>query len=94
MNERNNVFKRLAGMLDMSSQPMPGMPIIEMAGNKRVLIENHRGVIGYGQERIGVLVKIGKIVVMGSDLEICYMSRQQLIITGCIESVSIERGCD
>ncbi len=79
-------------MLDLSAQPMPGVPIIEMAGNRRVLIENHQGVMEYGKERISIVVKFGKVVITGSELEICYMSRQQLIITGCIDGVTIERG--
>lgn len=78
-------------MLDLTSQPMPGIPIVEMAGNQRVLIENHQGVMEYGTERISILVKFGKIIITGTKLEICYMSRHQLIITGCIETVSIER---
>jgi len=93
LNRHNKVFGCLRGMFDMAAQPMPGVPIVEMAGNKRLLIENHQGVMEYGKSRISILVKFGKIHVTGTDLEISYMSRQQLIITGCIDAVSIERGC-
>lgn len=92
MNQHRKVFKRLGGMLDLSGQPIPGVPIIEMSGNRRVLIENHHGVMEYGTERISIVVKFGKVVITGAEMEICYMSRQQLIITGCIDGVSIERG--
>lgn len=92
MNQHKKLFKRLGGMLDLSAQPMPGVPIIEMAGNRRALIENHQGVMEYGKERISIVVKFGKVVITGAELEICYMSRQQLVITGCIDGVSIERG--
>ena len=92
MKQHRKVFKTLGGMLDLSAQPMPGVPIIEMAGNRRVLIENHQGVMEYGNERISIVVKFGKVVITGTGMEMCYMSKHQLIITGCIDGVSIERG--
>jgi len=93
LNQHKKVFGRLRGIFDMAAQPMPGVPIVEMAGNRRLLIENHQGVMEYGKDRISILVKFGKIHVTGTDLEISYMSRHQLIITGCIDAVAIERGC-
>ena len=94
MKQNRKIVHRLSGILDMSAQQLPGVPIVELAGTKRVLIENHRGVIEYDSSRIRISVKFGKIDVTGSGLEICYMSRQQLIITGQIDSVQIERGCE
>lgn len=94
MKRNRKVIHRLSGIFDMSAQQLPGVPIVELAGTKRVLIENHQGVMAYSCESIRVLVKYGKIEVTGSNLEICYMSRQQLVITGQIGGVQIERGCE
>ncbi len=94
MKQHNNAWHHLKNLLDLSVPTVAGIPIVEMAGNQRVLIENHNGVVEYGTTKIVILVKIGKIVVSGSNMEICHMSRQQLVITGCIDSVSVERGCN
>ena len=94
MNQHSKVLHRLTKMLDLTVPAMPGVPIVEMAGNRRVLIENHRGVAEYQKTRIIILVKSGKIIVTGINLEICHMSRHQMVIVGCIDSVSIERECD
>lgn len=85
-------FNRFKKLLDLSVPTVYGVPIIEMAGNRRVLIENHNGVAEYGNTRIAVLVKEGKIVLNGTNMEICHMSRYQLVIIGRIDTISVERG--
>lgn len=91
MKQNRRTLHRLTGILDMSAQPLPGIPIVELCGEKRVLIENHGGVVGYGSEQIRVAVKFGKLSVLGSGLKICFMSKQQLVISGRIDTIQIER---
>ena len=88
----HGMIKRLKELVTASGQPLPGMPIVELAGNKRVLIENHLGITEYENERIGILVKYGKLIVTGEALEICCLSGQQLVITGKIDGILVERG--
>lgn len=76
---------------DLSDEPMPGQPLIEIVGCSRVLIEHHNGVCAYGQEMICVNVRYGRICITGQSLELKRMTRGQLIICGCIESVLLER---
>jgi len=84
-------IKKLAGKLAESSQMLPGAPIVEITDGRRVLIENHRGVTEYGDKQISVMVRFGKVLVSGDHLELGFMSKQQLVICGCIEGVSIVR---
>ena len=65
--------------------------IIEVAGDHRVLIENHRGVITYGKEKVIANVHYGSVCICGSTLEITHMSREHLIIQGTIHSISLHR---
>lgn len=69
----------------------PGNPIVEIAGERRVLIENHLGVAAYGKEKILVNVKYGAVSVCGCHLEMLHMTREQLVIYGRIESVTLQR---
>ena len=64
-------------------------PIVELAGQKRVLIENHKGVLEYSQEKIGIKVSYGKIIVVGNDLNLMQMSCDQLVIKGHVESLQL-----
>jgi len=79
----------------LGPETLPGQPIVEIAGDKRVLIENHLGVAAYGAERILVNVKYGAVCICGFGLELLHMTREQLVIHGRIHSVSLQRRrCD
>ena len=83
--------ERLADGTDLSSEPMPGLPVVELAGDRRVLIEGHGGVTEYGCEKICVKVRYGCVSVCGCGLELTRMTKQQLVITGRIDAVQIQR---
>ena len=94
MNQKKDVIHRFRKLFDLSAQPISSTPIVEIAGNRRLLIENHKGVVEYEMERIVVLSKSGRIIISGSSLEIQQMSQHQLVIIGHIGTVSIEGGGD
>lgn len=68
------------------------IPLVEIAGQHRVLIENHLGVIAYSLERIEVKVCYGKLAVAGQCLKFMQINKEQLVITGQIESVHLFGG--
>ncbi len=81
----------LSRLAEETEEPLPGQPIVELAGDRRVLIENHFGVKAYGREKIIVRVKYGWVSVCGCALELQRMTREQLIIRGRIDGISIQR---
>lgn len=91
MKQKVSLIRRITEEVGRSSQLLPGIPIVELAGDKRVLIENHRGVTEYRADRICVAVSYGWIHVEGVCLEICRMTANQLVICGNIQKVSLER---
>ena len=91
MGRELGFWDRLANEADFASETLPGLPIVELAGEGRVLIENHFGVKAYTRERIVIKVKYGCVNVCGSHLEILRMTRDQLVICGRIDSVSLQR---
>lgn len=67
------------------------LPLIEIAGEKRVLIENHMGVLAYSSEEIQIKVCYGKVTVFGKNLRFMQMNGEQLVIKGCIENIQLFR---
>lgn len=86
-------LQQLADRAEMESEALPGLPIMEIAGDRRVLIERHGGVIEYGPERIRVSVSYGSVCINGCGLELVRMTHQQLVIAGRIDSVCLQRRC-
>jgi len=91
MKQGNRLIKQLGFRAGLEGHPLPGLPIIELAGESRVLIENHLGIQEYLANSIKVALKYGFARIEGMGLEIVHMSADQLVITGKILSVKLER---
>ena len=81
----------LLEQLDLPGESLPGQVIVEIAGDDRVLIEHHRGIREYTSEQIGVCVRYGMVQICGSGLCLRSMTKEQLIISGKIDSVVLKR---
>lgn len=77
---------------DLPEENPEKLPLIEICGDRRVLIEHHDGVTEYGPEKICVQARKGQITVIGQGMKLCRMSERQLIISGKIRGVALNRG--
>lgn len=91
MGRAEQFWNRLTDCADLAGETQPGQCIVEIAGTGRVLIENHSGILGYSRNSITVKVRYGCVQVCGCALEIRQISRDQLLICGQIEGVSLKR---
>ena len=92
MKPRKRVISKVISAADLDAELEFGLPIIEIAGNKQVLIENHQSVIGYSTECICIKVKFGCICIHGNRLTIAKMASDQLVILGDIHCVQLSGG--
>lgn len=88
---KSDWIRHLADGLDLAGESLPGVPVVELAGESRVLIERHGGVTQYSTQKICVKVRYGQVQVCGCELELTQMTREQLIISGRIDSVHLLR---
>ena len=86
------IFEKLMDTADLPGEPLPGQCVVELAGDCRVLIENHEGVTQYSPEKIGVRVNYGTVCISGCDLNLKQMTKERLVIAGKIDCVSLLRG--
>lgn len=91
MKKQRGWIERIADSADLQGEAFPGQPVVEIFGERRVLIEHHNGVIEYGRERIQIRVHYGFLCVCGSCLELARMTGEQLVITGRIDGVNLIR---
>lgn len=92
MGMRKPLSEMIAEQSDLLDEAFPGQPLVELMGDRRVLIEHHCGVNRYGSDAICIRMKYGQIQINGSRLELAKMCGKQLVITGQVDSVSIIRG--
>lgn len=91
MGKGRQIFAHMLEHSTISPEAVPGQPIIEIAGDCRVLIENHQGVAAYGRESIQINVTFGAVCVCGCHLEMMQMTKEKLVICGRIDSVQLQR---
>ena len=86
------MFDWIMAQVDLSSELSPGKSLVEIVDDCRILVENHYGVRSYDTNSIRIKASFGEICVRGCDLKLACMSKQQLLITGCLEQISLFRG--
>ena len=91
MTKGYSVWEKLADPVMSEADHFLRETIVEIVEQRRVLIENHRGVIAYGEEKILVNVRFGAISICGQRLELTHMTKEQLVVCGSIHSVELHR---
>lgn len=91
MAQKGHWAQRIAEAADLHGEILPGMPLVELAGENRVLIECHGGVTEYSPGKICVRVKYGTVAVCGCGLELAVMTKERLVISGRIDAVHLNR---
>jgi len=88
----DKLAQRLPETLHIPDQTLPGVPIIELYADRRVLIESRCGIMHYESTCIKLRSCGYRVCVCGRGLNIAELSAEQLIITGSVDSVSLRRG--
>ncbi len=88
-------FKALCGdlaeRLELPAEAVGGALRLTALDDRRVLIENHRGLLAYGTEEIRAAWGGGQLCLRGEALELRAMSRGALLVTGRLQSLAWER---
>lgn len=78
----------------LANTPIPRTSLTEITGNKRVLIEHHKGIGAYSSYEIHVHTRYGYICVEGAGLLLECISCEQIVITGEISCVKfVKEAC-
>ena len=89
MRQGKNFFNAVADTVGLELESLPGVPLVEICDNRRVLIENHLGILSYSCREIHIKMRYGRLCICGEKLEVRRMSKEQLIVTGHICSLSL-----
>ena len=75
--------------LDLPADALAGLPRVELVGDREVRMENHLGILAYGDQEIHVSGGPFVIKVMGEGLELRAMTGLELLITGHITAIQL-----
>lgn len=88
--KKEGLLEKTAEVFDLPGDVVAGLPRIELTGSRELRMENHKGILSYGDDEIHI--SGGKLVVTvrGAGLELKSMNASQLLITGAIRAVELE----
>ena len=78
-----------AERFELPPEAVAGMPRSTITGRSRVLVENHRGLLEYGEDTVEVAGGRIRVRIHGTELQLRAMDRNDLVITGRILSVEV-----
>jgi len=89
MERKESVMEKTSEILDLPGDVVAGLPRMELVGDRELRMENHKGILSYGEDEIHV--SGGKLVVRikGENLELRSMNALELLITGHITSLEL-----
>ena len=92
MAGRNWGLKGIAQRLQQTDVASGHISLLELVSDRRVLIENYRGIYRYSDKSVIIHMDFGCITVNGANLELSQMDNEQLVITGMIQEIMLSRG--
>lgn len=87
---KKSFSEKLSGKLSIPEETLGKTALIQLHGRGRVWIEQHKGLLEYGQEQVCVCLHRGKVKVRGKRLSIGRMTGRVLEIKGEISGVELE----
>lgn len=83
----DNIKSNVSEILELPKDIMLDLPKITLIGNLQLYIENHKGIIEYGNLRIRINTNAGILRVLGKNMVIKNIVTEEIIIVGEIESL-------
>ena len=90
MKKLHAMAEDLAEKLELPPEALGAAAKLGITGGRRALIENHKGIIEYGAQRMVIGMERGRIVISGQELLLAAMNKSELLISGKISTVEWE----
>ncbi len=86
---RFGFLERTAEVFDLPADALAGLPKLELVGDGELRVENHKGILAYGQEEIHISGGVYLIKIVGQGLELRAMTGIELLITGKVTQITL-----
>lgn len=86
---REGVLEKTVRLLDLPADALAGLPRVELVGDGEVRMENHRGILAYGEEEIHVSGGGFVVKIVGQGLKLRAMTGVELLVTGRIAAIEL-----
>lgn len=81
------VKESVIGKLDLPREMVLDLPKVTIISNSEISIENHKGVIFFGESQIKIRTSIGVVNISGGSFEIIFVGGSTIALSGKFKSV-------
>ena len=81
----------LANFFDLPRDIVLDLSRLTLVGDRQLYLENHKGIVEYGNQTIKVRTNSGLLIIKGEDLVIRNLYAAELYVEGEIDSLEIAR---
>ena len=94
MKETRGRVQALLARGDFPGEILTGVPVVEIRGDREVMILCHRGVLAYEERMVQVASALGPVTIHGEGRVIFRMNRERIILQGRVTRVELgESSC-
>ncbi len=79
-----------AEIFELPYQALPEVPLILIAGDGRLYLENHGGLLEYRDDYLKIRISRGKLILQGENFVIEDLKQKELLISGQLKSLQIK----
>ncbi len=94
MQRKDRGKRKIDKWLEMPNEIVSNDPKITIIGFNEMLIENYKGILEYEEIYIRINTHIGIININGFNLNLEQMTGDDILVTGKIDSMSLEANID
>ena len=87
MKQRKNLRARLRAAFELPDDLDPHLCLLTWIGREKLLVEQHRGIVGFEPDEIRLLSEQGTVVIAGSALQLAELSHTRALIEGKIDGI-------
>lgn len=88
MNDKfRKVKESVATKLDLPREMILDLPKVTVISNSEISIENHKGVIFFGESQIKIRTSIGVVNISGGNFEIIFVGGSTIALSGKFKSI-------
>lgn len=81
--------KKLSDALELQEDIMLDLPLLHLTGGQRLVVENHKGIAEFDSAHVRIRAAKGSVLVQGERLLVGSVGRDDIVITGNIQSVTM-----
>lgn len=86
-NVKQKLSQLFVNKMDLPHDLMMDLPRITMIGQLHIYIENHRGLLGFSDSEVRLMLTQGQLLIKGKELVIKTILPEEILLEGTIDQV-------